>query len=62
MPQENGNSNSNFTTNSPCKNIRGIKALNSQNEAPYSFTEEIINDFELAQRKAEEAGNKIHFF
>nr|XP_015880560.2 kinesin-like protein KIN-14F [Ziziphus jujuba var. spinosa] len=58
MPQENGNSNSNFTTNSPCKNMRGIKALNSQNEAPYAFTEEIINDFELAQRKAEEAASR----
>lgn len=55
MPQERDNSNSNFTA-SPCKNLRGLKALISQNEAPYAFTEEIINDFELAHRKAEEAG------
>lgn len=54
MPQESGNSNSNFT--SPCKNLRGLKALISQNEAPYSYTNEIINDYELGHRKAEEAG------
>ena len=54
MPQESGNSNSNFT--SPGKNLRGLKALISQNEAPYSYTDEIINDYELAHRKAEEAG------
>lgn len=53
MPQET-NSNSLFT--SPSKNLRGLKALVSNNEAPFAFTEEIINDYELAQRKAEEAG------
>lgn len=53
MPQE-SNSSSLFTT--PCKNLRGLKSLVSSNEAPYACTEEIINDYELAQRKAEEAG------
>ena len=51
MPQETNNG-SIFT--SPCKNLRGFKGLMSSNEA--SYTEEIINDRELAQRKAEEAG------
>ncbi|KAJ6313809.1 hypothetical protein OIU78_017452 [Salix suchowensis] len=51
MPQETNNG-SIFT--SPCKNLRGLKGLMSSNEA--SYTEEIINDRELAQRKAEEAG------
>ncbi|KAJ4725383.1 Kinesin-like protein [Melia azedarach] len=46
MPQE-----TNYT--SPCKNLRGLKSAVSNNEA--SYTEEIINDYELAQRKAEEA-------
>ncbi|GAB4845885.1 hypothetical protein Ancab_024889, partial [Ancistrocladus abbreviatus] len=39
--------------NSPSKNLRGLKALISNQET--SFTEEIINDDELALRKAEEA-------
>ncbi|KAK3008700.1 hypothetical protein RJ639_015249 [Escallonia herrerae] len=42
---------------SPSKNLRGLKALisnNSNNEA----TDEIINDRELAQRKAEEAASR----
>ncbi|PON60223.1 Kinesin-like protein [Trema orientale] len=55
MPQE-SNSNSIFT--SPCKNLRGLKALVSNSEAPYAYTEEIINDYELAQRKAEEAASR----
>ena len=55
MPQE---SNLNSIFISPSKNnMRGLKALVSKNEAPYAHTEEIINDYELAQRKAEEAGN-----
>ncbi|GMH05841.1 hypothetical protein Nepgr_007681 [Nepenthes gracilis] len=51
MPQETSYSNSIFT--SPCKNLRGLKALVC-NET----TEEIINDDELAQRKAEEAATR----
>lgn len=51
MPQEND---ANLILISPCKNLRGLKALIANNEA--SYTEEIINDLELAQRKAEEAG------
>lgn len=54
MPQE-SNTNSMFTS-SPCKNLRGLKALIANNEA--SNTEEIINDHELAQRKAEEAASR----
>ncbi|KAJ6776754.1 HEAVY CHAIN putative-RELATED [Salix koriyanagi] len=53
MPQETNNG-SIFT--SPCKNLRGLKGLMSSNEA--SYTEEIINDRELAQRKAEEAASR----
>lgn len=53
MPQETNYSSSILT--SPCKNLRGLKSLVSNNEAS-SYTEEIINDYELAQRKAEEAG------
>ncbi|KAL5735585.1 hypothetical protein ACOSQ2_030373 [Xanthoceras sorbifolium] len=53
MPQETHYSNNGVFT-SPCKNLRGHKSLVSNNEASYS-TEEIFNDFELAQRKAEEA-------
>lgn len=52
MPQETNHSSSVFT--SPCKNLRGLKSVVSNNEA--SYTEEIINDYELAHRKAEEAG------
>ncbi|XP_031264002.1 kinesin-like protein KIN-14F [Pistacia vera] len=51
MPQETNYSSSILI--SPCKNLRGLKTLVSNNEA--SYTEEIINDYELAQRKAEEA-------
>ncbi|KDP32619.1 hypothetical protein JCGZ_13169 [Jatropha curcas] len=54
MPQETNNS-SFFT--SPCKNLRGLKSLISHNEAS-SYNEEIINDHELAQRKAEEAASR----
>ncbi|KAK7855552.1 hypothetical protein CFP56_027312 [Quercus suber] len=50
MPQE---SYTNPMLTSPCKNLRGLKALIANNEA--SYTEEIINDHELAHRKAEEA-------
>ncbi|KAK9268772.1 hypothetical protein L1049_000534 [Liquidambar formosana] len=53
MPQET-NSYSLFT--SPCKNLRGLKSLISSHDASYS--EEIINDDELAQRKAGEAASR----
>ena len=52
MPQE---TNSNQIFASPSKNLRGLKALVSNNfEA--SNTEDIFNDNELTQRKAEEVG------
>lgn len=41
---------------SPCKNLRGLKALVANHEA--SYAEEIINDHELAQRKAGEAASR----
>ncbi|KAL6975141.1 hypothetical protein U1Q18_023936 [Sarracenia purpurea var. burkii] len=56
MPQE---SNYNSIFSSPCKNLRGLKGLNSLtngNNSDASYAEEIINDHELAQRKAGEAG------
>ncbi|XWS11407.1 hypothetical protein CRYUN_Cryun38cG0080700 [Craigia yunnanensis] len=54
MPQE---TNSKQIFSSPSKNLRGLKALVSNNfEA--SKTEDIINDNELAQRKAEEAASR----
>ncbi|KAF2298098.1 hypothetical protein GH714_014055 [Hevea brasiliensis] len=53
MPQET-NCGSIFI--SPCKNLRGLKTSVSNNEA--SYAEEIINDHELAQRKAEEAASR----
>ncbi|XVE50907.1 hypothetical protein DITRI_Ditri01bG0201000 [Diplodiscus trichospermus] len=54
MPQET-NSNQNFA--SPSKNLRGLKSLVSNNfEA--SNTEDIFNDNDLAQRKAEEAASR----
>ncbi|KAF3943183.1 hypothetical protein CMV_030232 [Castanea mollissima] len=53
MPQE---SYTNPMLTSPCKNLRGLKALIANNEA--SYTEEIINDHELAHRKAEEAASR----
>ncbi|XP_068339409.1 kinesin-like protein KIN-14F [Pyrus communis] len=57
MPQE-SNFNSIFFT-SPSKNIRGLKGLVSNSEAPpFANTEEFINDYELAQRKAEEAASR----
>ncbi|XP_060972774.1 kinesin-like protein KIN-14F [Cannabis sativa] len=58
MPQESSNSNSSLFT-SPCKNLRGLKGPTiSNNETSYAYTEEIINDYELAQRKAEEAASR----
>ncbi|GAV59639.1 Kinesin domain-containing protein/CH domain-containing protein [Cephalotus follicularis] len=53
MPQE---SNLNTVLASPCKNLRGLKSMVSQNQA--SYNEEIINDHELAHRKAEEAASR----
>ncbi|KAJ6887430.1 kinesin-like protein KIN-14F [Populus alba x Populus x berolinensis] len=53
MPHET-NHGSLFT--SPCKNLRGLRGLIPSNEACY--TDEIINDRELAQRKAEEAASR----
>ncbi|KAF9673173.1 hypothetical protein SADUNF_Sadunf11G0121000 [Salix dunnii] len=41
---------------SPCKSLRGSRGLIPSNEECY--TEEIINDRELAQRKAEEAASR----
>ncbi|KAF5949615.1 hypothetical protein HYC85_011608 [Camellia sinensis] len=67
MPQE---SNYNSIFNSPCKNLRGLKGLNSiinnnnnnnnsnSNGTDCSYGEEIINDHELAQRKAGEAASR----
>ncbi|PQQ20343.1 hypothetical protein Pyn_16917 [Prunus yedoensis var. nudiflora] len=57
MPQE-SNSNNSIFGSSPCKNMRGLKALVSNNEAPFANAEEFINDYELAQRKAEEAASR----
>ncbi|KAL6275368.1 hypothetical protein ACE6H2_018969 [Prunus campanulata] len=57
MPQE-SNSNNSIFSSSPCKNMRGLKALVSNNEAPFANAEEFINDYELAQRKAEEAASR----
>ncbi|KAL5548731.1 hypothetical protein UlMin_003962, partial [Ulmus minor] len=57
MPQESKSNPILFT--SPCKNTRGLKTLNSSNEpSSYTFNDEIINDFELAHRKAEEAASR----
>ncbi|PRQ35013.1 putative minus-end-directed kinesin ATPase [Rosa chinensis] len=56
MPQENFLSN--IFQSSPGKNLRGLKGLVSNNDQahnPYANPDELINDYELAQRKAEEA-------
>lgn len=55
MPQEIYHS-SIFT--SPSKNLRGLKGL-IYNNSNTPHAEEIINDRELAQRKAEEAGTLV---
>lgn len=55
MPQEN---NSNPLFNSPSKSLRGLKGLVCNNNEA-SYVEEIIDDRELAQRKADEAGNNL---
>jgi len=49
-------SNGNATFSSPVKSLRGLKALVSNGDHQASAAEEIINDDELAQRKAGEAG------
>ncbi|MCD7450556.1 hypothetical protein HAX54_007209 [Datura stramonium] len=58
MPQESNQNQSNSLFNTPVKNLRGLKgnlAYNcSSNEASYT-AEEMFNDRDLAQRKAEEA-------
>ena len=57
-------SNYNSIFKSPCKNLRGLKGLNSivnnNNSDASSYAEEIINDRELAQRRAEEAGTNYY--
>ncbi|XP_015163638.1 kinesin KP1 isoform X1 [Solanum tuberosum] len=57
MPQESNQNQSNSLFNSPAKNLRGLKGNlgynSSSNEV--SYTEEMFNDRDLAQRKAEEA-------
>ncbi|XP_050370920.1 kinesin-like protein KIN-14F [Argentina anserina] len=56
MPQE--NILSNIFASSPGKNLRGLKGLVPNNDHahnPYSNPDELINDYELAQRKAGEA-------
>ncbi|XP_069143687.1 kinesin-like protein KIN-14F isoform X1 [Solanum lycopersicum] len=57
MPQESNQNQSNSLFNSPVKNFRGLKGNlgynSSSNEV--SNTEEMFNDRDLAQRKAEEA-------
>ncbi|XP_049342890.1 kinesin-like protein KIN-14F [Solanum verrucosum] len=57
MPQESNQNQSNSLFNSPVKNLRGLKGNlgynSSSNEV--SYTEEMFNDRDLAQRKAEEA-------
>lgn len=51
-------SNGNATFSSPVKTLRGLKALVSNGDHQASAAEEIINDDELAQRKAEEAASR----
>ncbi|KAM3302647.1 kinesin-like protein KIN-14F [Capsicum chacoense] len=57
MPQESKQNQINSLFISPVKNLRGLKGIlgynGSNNEA--SYTEEMFNDRDLAQRKAEEA-------
>ncbi|CAN4102576.1 unnamed protein product [Withania somnifera] len=57
MPQESNQNQSHSLFNSPVKNLRGLKGnsgySSSTNEA--SYAEEMFNDRDLAQRKAEEA-------
>ncbi|KAH0707942.1 hypothetical protein KY290_012469 [Solanum tuberosum] len=57
MPQESNQNQSNSLFISPVKNLRGLKGNlgynSSSNEV--SYTEEMFNDRDLAQRKAEEA-------
>lgn len=64
MPQESNQNQSNSLFISPVKNLRGLKGNlgynSSSNEV--SYTEEMFNDRDLAQRKAEEAGTLILFF
>ncbi|XP_060187485.1 kinesin-like protein KIN-14F [Lycium barbarum] len=60
MPQEINQNQSNSLFNSPVKNLRGLKGnlgYNcSSNEA--SYTEQMFNDRDLAQRKAQEAASR----
>lgn len=51
-------SNGNATFSSPVKTLRGLKALVSNGDHQASAAEEIINDDELAQRKAGEAASR----
>ncbi|KAK6785704.1 hypothetical protein RDI58_019159 [Solanum bulbocastanum] len=60
MPQESNQNQINSLFNSPVKNLRGLKGNlgynSSSNEV--SYTEEMFNDRDLAQRKAEEAAER----
>ncbi|XP_049412633.1 kinesin-like protein KIN-14F [Solanum stenotomum] len=57
MPQESNQNQSNSLFISPVKNLRGLKGNLSYNSSSneVSYTEEMFNDRDLAQRKAEEA-------
>ncbi|XAR67331.1 Minus-end-directed kinesin ATPase [Bertholletia excelsa] len=62
MPQENSYG---LPFSSPSKNLRGLKGLNSiinnnSNNGDVSYADEIIDDRELAQRKAGEAASRRH--
>lgn len=63
MPQELSFVNSKLM--SPNKNVRGLKALvaicNDHASSDSAISEEVINDHELAHRKAEEAGINLYF-
>ncbi|KAI9119983.1 hypothetical protein K1719_008952 [Acacia pycnantha] len=56
MPQEiNGNS---FFTSPSKRGLKSLVANSNSNEVSFVVTEDSINDHELAQRKAEEAGSR----
>ncbi|KAK4341943.1 hypothetical protein RND71_037759 [Anisodus tanguticus] len=58
MPQESYQNQINLLFNSPVKNLRGLKGnlgYNSSSNEASNYTEEMFNDRDLAQRKAEEA-------
>jgi len=61
MPHEGSLSQNSFLISPSKRGLKGIVSMNIK-EASCPAIEESFNDYDLAHRKAEEAGKYMHFF